>query len=237
MDRWSFYEEQIIKWLPKESSILIIGASNKEAEIFSKNNFNNITLGYFDENDKKNFLKIGYQENKNLFKIDIREINFKDNHFDYCFTHATIHHVDLPHIAVSELYRVSKKGTLIIESNDSLVMRVASYFNFTEDFEISSVKNNSGGLLNTGIPNYVYRWTEREIIKLINSYKPQYKHKIHFSYFYDQNNYAQIKNPLKKTIKWLLNILLKIYFIFFSNQKNVFSIYIDKENKIERFKN
>lgn len=235
MDRWLFYEEQINKWLPKENSILVIGASIKEAEVFSNNNFKNITLGYFDENDKNKFLKIGYKENINLFKIDIRQVNFDDNYFDYTFTHATIHHVDLPHLAVSELYRVAKKGALIIESNDSIVMRLASYFNFTENFEISSVKNNTGGLLNTGVPNYVYRWTEREITKLIKSYKPQYKHKIYFNYYYDQNNYSNSKGYIKKTIKILLNIFLKIYFIFFKNQKNVFSIYIDKENKIDRF--
>jgi len=235
MDRWLFYEEQINKWLPKESSILVIGASIKEAEVFSNNNFKNITLGYFDENDKNKFLKIGYKENINLFKIDIRQVNFDDNYFDYTFTHATIHHVDLPHLAVSELYRVAKKGALIIESNDSIVMRLASYFNFTENFEISSVKNNTGGLLNTGVPNYVYRWTEREITKLIKSYKPQYKHNIYFNYYYDHNNYSNSKGYIKKTIKILLNIFLKIYFIFFKNQKNVFSIYIDKENKIDRF--
>ena len=70
----------------------------------------------------------------NFIKIDARYIRFKDKYFDYTFANAILHHIDLPHLAVSELYRVSKRGVLIIEGNDSLVMRISTYFNFSEEY-------------------------------------------------------------------------------------------------------
>jgi hypothetical protein len=43
----------------------------------------------------------------------------------------------------------------------------------SEVYEYSALKNDSnGGVDNTNIPNFVYRWTEREVLKLMNSYKP-----------------------------------------------------------------
>ena len=39
----------------------------------------------------------------------------------------------------------------------------------------------AGGVRNTGVPNYVYRWTEREVEKTIASYAPETSH--HFMYF------------------------------------------------------
>ena len=58
--------------------------------------------------------------------------------------------------------------------------------NWSEEYELSAVKKNinTGGVDNTNVPNYVYRWTEREIIKLIKSYKPEINHKIYFDYGY-----------------------------------------------------
>ena len=54
----------------------------------------------------------------------------------------------------------------------------------SEEYELSAIKKNitTGGVDNTSIPNYVYRWTEREIIKLMKSFRPDLKIKIFFDY-------------------------------------------------------
>lgn len=235
MSRWIFYRNQIVKYFDKSNKILLLGASDDEVKIFLNLGFKNLYVGYFDDIQKNFFIQNGFIENKNLFKIDIRKIPFKENSFDYTFTHATIHHVDLPHLAVTELYRVAKIGCLIIESNDSFIMRLATKFGFSEEFEVSSIKSNGGGLLNSSIPNYIYRWNENEINKLIKSYKPEYKHNIFFDYFYDSKNSALEKNILKKIVKKILSLFLRIIFIFFVKQKNVFSFFIEKKNKKKRF--
>ena len=73
---------------------------------------------------------------------------------------------------------------------------------------------------NTEIPNYVYRWTEREIIKLMNSFRPDLKHNIYFDYAH------QIKFSNSK----FLNLLFDIFFKVFKKQRNLLSIYINKKN-------
>ena len=78
-------------------------------------------------------LDFGFKENINLFKSDLRDLSFKDKSFDYTITNATIHHIDLPHKAITELYRVAIKGVLIIESNDSLIMRLATKIKLAEE--------------------------------------------------------------------------------------------------------
>ena len=114
-------------------------------------------------------------------------------------------------------------------------MRLSSYFGFSEEFELSSIENNCGGLLNTGTPNYIYRWNEREISKLIKSYKPDFIYNISYNYYYDHTNNALEKNLFKKTLKKIIAKVLNAYLFIFRKQKNVMSIFIDKKNKVSRF--
>ena len=233
MKRWEFYKYNILKYLDKNSHILVIGSSIKEVDLFYKLKYKNVSFGYYNEDLINEVKNLPYYKLYKYLKIDCRKINLPDNNFDYVITHATIHHIDLPHLAIIEMYRVSKIGTLILESNDSLIMRLAVRFGFTEDFEVSSTinkdkDNTSGGLIETGVPNYIYRWSEREIIKLINSYKPYITHDIKFLYANDLSNSAISLKFLKKILKKIFSIFLAIFFLFFKKQQNLLSIYINK---------
>jgi hypothetical protein len=89
----------------------------------------------------------------------------------------------------------------------------------SEVYEYSAVKNDDGGGVdNTNVPNFVYRWTEREVLKLINFYRPLNKYKIYFDYDYD----------FKFLDNFLINSFMWIFFHIFINQKNLMSIYIKK---------
>jgi hypothetical protein len=141
-----------------------------------------------------------------------------------------------PHLAILEMYRVSKIGTLIIEGNDSWLMRVSAKLRMSEDFEVSSVdKNNKlGGVEESGIPNYVYRWNERELFKTLSSYEPEIQHKIYFNYENDLENSGTQNHKYKNKIYSLIKLFLKIFFIFFKKQQNLLSIYIDKKESKKR---
>ena len=237
MKRWKFYKSNILKYFDKNAEILVIGASTREAEIFFELGYKNVTFGYYGEKENEQFKKnLSLYQSYETLQIDCRKITFPDEHFDYAFTHATIHHIDLPHLAITEMYRVSKLGALIIEGNDSFVMRMAYKFGFSENFEISStLKNGQGGLLDTGIPNFIFRWTENEIFKLLNSYNPQIIHKVIFLYSNDMENLGLELNFIKKIIKKNLSKLLFLVFLIFKKQQNLMSIYIDKKNPTNRF--
>ena len=54
-------------------------------------------------------------------------------------------------------------------------MRAAIRLGVADEYELTAVADNafrSGGVRNTGVPNYVYRWTEREVEKTIRSAAP-----------------------------------------------------------------
>jgi|688.fasta_scaffold498547_2 SAM-dependent methyltransferase len=235
MNRWLFYKEKILKHLPLNSKVLVIGASINEIKIFNELNYRNVTFGIYSKAELKNIIDKNYYKNFNFIQSDCRKIKYKRASFDYCFTHATLHHIDLPHLAFSELYRVSKKGVLVIEGNDSLIMRLSSALGFCEEFEVSSISRDTGGLLNTSIPNYVYRWTEREVTKLFNSFDPKKKCKIFFEYSYDFFNKNVINKKFNITLLNFLRFFLYIYFFLFRKQGNLMSIYIDKLNCSNRF--
>ena len=118
------------------------------------------------------------------------------------------------------------KRVLIIEANDSLISRLACKFNLSEEYELSAVEKNKnfGGVDNSNIPNFVYRWTEREIIKLMNSFEPKIKHLIRFNY----------GHHIKFSKSIIINFYL-IFFYFFSKQKNLLSIFINKDINYRKY--
>ncbi len=232
MNRWNFYKQNFLKNINKNENFLLISGSVHEIQILKNLGYTNFSVTYHDIKEEKNLQDFGFEINKNLFQADVRNLDFKNQSFEYVVTNATLHHVDLPHKSITEMYRVAKKGVLIIESNDSLIMKIACKFKFAEDFEISSIdlKNNSGGLLDTGVPNYVYRWNEREVIKTLKSYDPSNITCINFNYANDLTNLKSNKLYVK-----ILMIFAKIIFFIFKKQQNCLSIFIDKTRVKKRF--
>ena len=224
MSRWNFYKKKLLENINKSSNFLLISGSLNEIKILNELGYVNFNVTYHDKNDLNILKNEGFELNKNLFYADLRNLNFAENSFDYVVTNATLHHLDQPHRAIIEMYRVAKKGVLIIESNDSLLMRLACKLNFAEEFEVSSISsdNKTGGLLDTGIPNYVYRWTEREFVKTIKSYDPKKINYIKFTYDNDLTNIKSSKLFLK-----LLKPLIRLFFFIFKKQQNCISIFID----------
>ena len=208
----------------------MISASLHEVKTLKDLGYLKFSITYHDDNEKNQFLDYGFKENINLFKSDLRNLAFKDKSFDYAITNATIHHIDLPHKAITELYRVAIRGVLIIESNDSLTMRLATRLKLAEEFEVSSINEdkNSGGLLDTAIPNYVYRWTEKEILKLLKSFDPKNINFINFDYASDLTNFRNRDNYIENVLLKILIITGKVFFFFFKKQQNCMSIFIDK---------
>jgi SAM-dependent methyltransferase len=103
---------------------------------------------------------------------DAESLSYDDGSFDIVVVHAGLHHCYSPHRALLEMYRVARKCVVAFESRDSLIMRLAVRLGLTLDYEVDSVADGKGGVAETGVPNYVYRWTEREVIKTVASFDP-----------------------------------------------------------------
>jgi SAM-dependent methyltransferase len=114
---------------------------------------------------------------------DAERLTYEDGSFDFCIVHNGLHHCQSPHRALVEMYRVARKGVLFFEPYDNLVTRLGVRLNVGQEYEHASVffnHNHHGGVGDSAVPNYIYRWTEREIEKTINSYAPYARHEFRF---------------------------------------------------------
>ena len=112
-------------------------------------------------------------------------MSYDDDSFDYTIVHAGLHHCASPHRGVCEMLRVARKGIAVFEARDSLLMRLAVHIGLSDEYELAPVaERGAGGVRNSSIPNAIYRWTEKEFKKTVNSYIPQYQHDFTFFYGY-----------------------------------------------------
>lgn len=115
---------------------------------------------------------------------DAERLTYGDGAFDVVIAHAGLHHCHSPHRALLEMYRVARKAAIAFESRDSLLIRTAVRLGLTMDYELDSVTpDGRGGVAESGIPNFVYRWTERDVLKTIACFDPRHVPQVDF--FYD----------------------------------------------------
>lgn len=233
-DRNKFYQEVVNKLIfPKSQSILVCGAGDLDKRIFEESGFENVTISNLDVRaNAKDFapFKWSFQNAESL--------SFVDKSFDYVIIHAAIHHASVPHKVLTEMYRVAKKGVLAFEARDSLLMRFLERLELTQIYEHAAVYFNDcryGGVNNTEIPNFVFRWTEREVEKTIQAYAPYYKHKITYKYgsAFPCTPDLEIKGQIKS---YILKFLRPFYWLFskaFPRQQNLFAFFVEKPQTYE----
>ncbi len=77
---------------------------------------------------------------------DVNNLDFLDGSFDYIFTKETLHHLSTPYRGLYEMFRVAKKGVIIIEPNGDNERRY-QYNKFEE------------------VGNYMYGFSSHELVK------------------------------------------------------------------------
>jgi ubiquinone/menaquinone biosynthesis C-methylase UbiE len=114
---------------------------------------------------------------------DAEALSYGDQSFDVAVVSAGLHHCRSPHRALLELYRVARVAVVALESRDSALMRFGVRLGAVDEYELGAVAAHglrAGGVENTSTPNFVYRWTEREVEKTIASFAPHARHRIRF---------------------------------------------------------
>ncbi len=206
-DRLAFYGQVIDAWLPvRAASILIVGAEQNDVDLFLARGFANVTL-------------------LNLQSAPVTmPAGWK----------FVVGNGRSPHSILLEMYRTSIKTTIFIEARDSLLMKAVERCGLTQSYELTAVHYNggtSGGVDDTAVPNYVYRWTEREVEKTIASYAPHCNHVFDYRYGLDlpQTPAVLMHAPLRtafiraiRPLAWLLGVLLP-------RQQNLFAAQIQKK--------
>jgi hypothetical protein len=160
--------------------------------------------------------------------IDAEKVDAQDNSYDWVIIHAGLHHLAVPAMGICEMFRVARRGILCIESRDSLLMKMAVRLGITTEFELEPAfltGGKVGGYRNGPIPNYVYRWTEREFEKVIKSYAPSHQHRFFYGYSYQVpvQRFAMARSPVRRLIGSALSVAIKVAEFAIPKQGNQFA--------------
>lgn len=169
---------------------------------------------------------------------DVENLTYEDGSFDLVIVHAGLHHCFSPHRALVEMYRVARKAIIAFEARDSFAMRLAVRLGLTLQYETDSIDSSGkGGVAGTGIPNFVYRWTEREVMKVIACRDPIRVPRVQF--FYDLRIPIQRLTRSGRLSLRLLELcvepLSKLFVTLVPKQCNEFAFAISKDGAVHHW--
>lgn len=198
-------------------SILVVCGTGGDAKIFRDIGFTNVTISNLDKDRTDGIAPYEW------VREDAEQLSYSDNSFDWVIEDAGLHHCASPHKALTEMYRVCRKGIIALEARDSTAMRGAIALGLVPQFELIGVAIAGFGLRDTPIPNYIYRWSEREVHKTLESAYPQHIHDIDFFYGLRIPNYRMVMfSPMRRAATWVLSHGLRAVNLIARRQGNHF---------------
>jgi SAM-dependent methyltransferase len=226
--RLQFYRKVVSHFIPDPSaSVLVVGGGPRDKEVFEALRFRNVVFANLDPRATA----ASFAPYQWSFQ-DAESLTFADESFDFVVAHAVLHHCNSPHRALIEMYRVARRGALGIEARDSALMRLFERFQLTQTYEHTAVLMNDsryGGVRNTAVPNFIFRWTEREVEKTINSFAPHARHRFEYHYGHDAPVTAQFgSSGLKRAVIALAAPAYRVFTTLFPKQQNLFAFCIPK---------
>ena len=183
MERTGFYRRVLGELLVgglvrRDMSVLVVAGGSADRDAFRSLGFEHVTISNVDEEVAAAELAPYEWSFQNA-----ESLSYQDGAFDLTVVSAGLHHCRSPHRALLELYRVARVAVVALESRDSALMRLAVRLGAVDAYELAAVAAHglrSGGVANTSTPNYVYRWSEREVEKTVASFAPHVRHRIRF---------------------------------------------------------
>jgi len=205
--------------LHRDDSILSVCADPRDGRLFSSMDFANVTLSNLTNLDERVALtdEFGYPWRRE----DAQDLSLPDGSFDVVFVSAGLHHCQWPHRALAEMYRVARKMVVVVESRESVLMRLALGLGWVRQYEINQTLATTlrlGGMNGGPIPNFVYRWTEREFVKTISCLDPTGKQR--FAFFYDYS----LKRRIHPLLDPFIRVALRLLKVLLPRQGNCFGM-------------
>ena len=153
--------------------VLVVGGGQEDLEILTACGFSQIVMSNLDTA---------------IFALDAENIALPDDRYPVVFAHAVLHHCRSPQRALGEMVRVSQKHVFFLEPNDSWAVRLLVRLGYSFPYELAAVADNEYvrvGLRNGPIPNYIYRWTRRDVEKSVRAYQPERAFDVHAYPYWD----------------------------------------------------
>jgi SAM-dependent methyltransferase len=172
-----------------DEKLLVVGGSCQDAELLLCAGFKDITLSNFHP-ELEEYASPNIRGKVKLLPTDAEQMDLSDGSFDCVFAHEVLHHCRSPHRALCEMLRVARRHVVLLEPNDSFAMGALTWAGFSFPYEIFSVvyhECKAGGVRDSCVPNFVYRWNANELYKTVSSYLAEYKFVVHAYPYWDFN--------------------------------------------------
>ncbi len=226
--RWLFYRNTISKWIPdRGASILIVAGGSTDRDVFLELGFSNVVITNLDREGPNESTAPYLRSQQN-----VEALGYRDGQFDYVVVHAGLHHCHSPHRGLLEMYRVAARGVIAFEPPDNVLVRIMQRAGLAQVHEYTAVRcqeGRHGGVNDSEVPNYIYRWTEHEIEKVISSCAPFAAHRFHYAYGSDEPTREFIgSNTVKSAFINLAKPAYRLLGLCFPTQQNLFAFMIDK---------
>lgn len=174
-----------------KQSVLIVGGSFRDAHSLYRVGFRRMTLSNVEpladvdaETEPMPDAAI------TLLYGDLEKLPVADASYDLVLAHEVLHHCNSPHAALVEMLRVSRRNIVLLEPNDSWAMRCLIRLRFSNSYELPAVIYNDykkGGVNNTDIPNFIYRWDPRTIYQTVAACLPEREFGLYLRRYWDFN--------------------------------------------------
>lgn len=172
-----------------DSDILVVGGSADDGRTLRTIGFTRVTLS--------NLLDPRPSEQANLddagmraIRVDAEAMDLADNSYDLVLVHEALHHCRSPHKALTEMLRVSRRYVILLEPNSSFAMRLLVKLRFSFPYELPAVIASgfhTGGVRDSCIPNYIYRWNARDLYQTTASHLAESAFDLYTREYWDFN--------------------------------------------------
>jgi SAM-dependent methyltransferase len=173
--------------IPLDQQVLILGGSPDDEDVLRCAGFVRILNSNL-ANDIGRISGDRPDAGKSFSRIDAEQMELPDESFDVVFAHEVLHHCRSPHRALCEMLRVSRRYVLFLEPNDSMVMSLLVKMRLSFPYELLAVIDHeygSGGVRNSQIPNFIFRWNKTEVSKTVSSCIPERTFSVHAYPYWD----------------------------------------------------
>jgi SAM-dependent methyltransferase len=238
MDMDKFYLNMVRRLLlngkiRQDMSVLVVCGEALDAEIYSLSGFSRVVVTNLDDRHKGS-----WSTGAKWDRQDAERLSYKDSSFDLVSVHAGLHHCRMPHKALCEMYRVARKGVLVIEPCENWIVKIGRKLGVGQEYEVHAVafhQLQSGGVSNTSIPNYVFRWTLDEIRRTIASFAPEFAPRIYSKsdLVVHWHDLRAKKNRFRFVLMLFAFPFLKACSFIIPNFGNNFCVYIEKAGDTE----
>lgn len=191
--------------LTRTSKVLVICGGDTDREVFESLGFKDVTVSNLSlPPDKQGTSPLA----SSWARQDAERLSYPDNTFDIAVVHSGLHHLRCPQKAIGEMYRVASRGILGFEPARNLFTALGVKMGIGQQYEIAAVCYNNykaGGVADSRIPNYVYRFSKTDIIRTVQALAPVASHRYRF--WYATRLPGSLKGATRRGVRLFVDLL------------------------------